>query len=124
MSQKALLMHSKHSPFELTTIPKPISAPRGELVVKIQASALNPADWKYQEYGWLDKYPGTVGFDIAGYQQYTLVPADIVGKIPAKLSYSQASTIAVGFNTAAVGLYAKAPIGLGLNPDLEPGIER
>ncbi|KAK7459553.1 hypothetical protein VKT23_009536 [Stygiomarasmius scandens] len=149
MSQKALLLQSKGGTFAVKTIPKPIPALKGELLVKVQASALNPVDWKIQTYGWFvsdEDYPvilgvdvagdvedvgeGVVGFkkgdrvlfnaifrnEYAGHQQFTRVPADIVAKIPANLSYSQASTIPLGYLTAALGLYADAPIGLGLNP--------
>ncbi|THU82644.1 NAD(P)-binding protein, partial [Dendrothele bispora CBS 962.96] len=55
-----------------------------------------------------------VGQGVTGFQKKPLSD-------PSETTYSQASTIAVGFNTAAFGLYAKSPIGLGLNPDLEPG---
>ncbi|KAF5354496.1 hypothetical protein D9758_012398 [Tetrapyrgos nigripes] len=66
---------------------------------------------------------GTFENEYAGYQEYTRVPADIVAKIPPNLSYSQAASLSVGFATAAIGLYASHPIGLGLNPSIQPGIE-
>ncbi|KAF5374341.1 hypothetical protein D9758_004697 [Tetrapyrgos nigripes] len=137
--QQALLILSKQGAFAVTTIPKPLPIPKGELLVKVHAAALDHIDWKIQAYGLLypeDKYPVIPGLDIAGeveevgegvihfqkgdrvffsgdfrneysgYQQYTRVPADIVAKIPEKLSYSQAASIPVGIATAAIGLHA------------------
>ncbi|THU82645.1 GroES-like protein [Dendrothele bispora CBS 962.96] len=121
----------------------------GEILVKVEASALNPVDWKVQDYGLFipdESYPAILGLDVAGevedvgegvsgfkkgdrvfyngafkneyagHQQYSRAPAEIVAKIPGNITYSQASTIPAGFLAAAYGLYAKAPLGLGLNP--------
>ncbi|KAJ7082419.1 chaperonin 10-like protein [Mycena belliarum] len=49
-----------------------------------------------------------------GFQEYTLVAAEIAAKIPANLSYSEAATIPVACHTAAYGLFAPLPIGAGL----------
>ncbi|THU82333.1 GroES-like protein [Dendrothele bispora CBS 962.96] len=152
MSQEALLLESKFGSFKVATFPRPTSALAGEILIKVQASALNPIDWKVRDYGWLisdDNYPAILGLDIAGdvedvgegvvgfrkgdrvfyngglkneyagFQQYSRAPAEIVAKIPKNLTYSQASSIPVGFISAACGLYAKAPIGLGLNPAVD-----
>jgi NADPH:quinone reductase-like Zn-dependent oxidoreductase len=172
--QKALLLQSKQGSFVVSTVPKPLPTPPGELFVKILATGLNPIDFKVQEFGVFvpdDKYPVILGVDIAGdveeigdgvtgfkkgdrvffngifsneytgYQQYTRVPAEIAYKvcaisftesseifaneaqIPAKLSYSEAATIALGFNTAAIGLYANDPIGLALNPTFSSDVK-
>ncbi|KAK7438618.1 hypothetical protein VKT23_017951 [Stygiomarasmius scandens] len=66
--QKALLLESKQGSFVVsTTFPKPTSAPAGELLVKIQAAALNPVDWKIQAIGiFVENYPAVLGTDIAG----------------------------------------------------------
>ncbi|KAF5372165.1 hypothetical protein D9758_005050 [Tetrapyrgos nigripes] len=156
--QKALLLQTKQGSFAVSTIPRPLSATPGELLVKVMASGLNPGDWKVKEYGWFladDHYPAILGADVAGeveevgngvmgfkkgdrvffngrsgkqseyagYQQYARAPADITVKIPARLSYAQAATMSAGLNTAAIGLYAKEPIGLALNPDFDPDIK-
>ncbi|KAK7448451.1 hypothetical protein VKT23_013713 [Stygiomarasmius scandens] len=157
MSQKALVLQAKFGSFTVTTVPKPTSALKGELLVKVQASALNPVDWKIQEYGWFvpdDEYPAIMGIDIAGdvedvgegvtgfekgdrvffsgsffskeyagHQQFSRISAEIAAKIPTDLSYSQAATIPLGFLTAAVGLYANEPLGLGLNPTLASDVK-
>ena len=64
--QQALFLESKFGQFAVrkTDIPKP--GP-GELLVKLEASALNPLDWKIQAYGlFVEKYPAVLGFDAAG----------------------------------------------------------
>ncbi|THU85536.1 GroES-like protein [Dendrothele bispora CBS 962.96] len=65
--QKVLFLESKQGSFVVSSGPKPTSPPPGELVVKVQAAALNPADWKIQTLGLFYKYyPVIVGSDIAG----------------------------------------------------------
>ena len=65
-TQKALVIEKKPGNFQLAdiAIPKP---GYGEILVKVQAAALNPSDWKVQKYGaFVDKYPVVLGSDIAG----------------------------------------------------------
>ncbi|THU86096.1 GroES-like protein [Dendrothele bispora CBS 962.96] len=64
-------------------------------------------------------YDGGFKNKYAGHQQYCRAPAKFVAKIPEKFSYSQASTIPTGFLTAAYGLCADAPLGVGLNPTFD-----
>ena len=65
-TQKALLLDAKFGKFDVDTIPVPKPGP-GEVLVKIQAVALNPADWKVQKHGILaNKFPAVLGLDIAG----------------------------------------------------------
>ncbi|KIK68691.1 hypothetical protein GYMLUDRAFT_215480 [Collybiopsis luxurians FD-317 M1] len=61
--------------------------------------------------------------DYGAYQEYVLAGADTVAKIPGNLTYSQAATIPLTLATAAVGLYANAPSGAGLNPTWDPEIK-
>ncbi|KAK7682473.1 hypothetical protein QCA50_014273 [Cerrena zonata] len=64
--QKALVVPEAHAPFQLATIdvPKPEA---GEVLVRIEATALNPVDWKIQAYNFfIQKYPAVLGTDIAG----------------------------------------------------------
>ncbi|KAF5362778.1 hypothetical protein D9757_011000 [Collybiopsis confluens] len=60
--------------------------------------------------------------DYTAFQQYTLVPAELVTRIPENTSYEQASTIPVAFMAATCGLLASPPLGAGLvDPNtLEP----
>ncbi|KIK59077.1 hypothetical protein GYMLUDRAFT_170207 [Collybiopsis luxurians FD-317 M1] len=62
-------------------------------------------------------FQGFFANEFAGFQQYTLVPADIVGKLPSNINYDQASTIPLAFTTAAFGLLG--PAGVNLDPTLE-----
>ncbi|KAG6856274.1 hypothetical protein H0H87_005959 [Tephrocybe sp. NHM501043] len=68
---KALLVESKFAPFSIgdRCLPEPQS---GQLLVRIEAVALNPIDWKAQEYGLYLKdsqYPAVLGSDAAGVVQ-------------------------------------------------------
>ena len=64
--QKALLLQSKLGQFAVDAVP--VSKPgSGEILVKVEAAALNPLDWKIQAYGLIvEKYPAVLGFDGAG----------------------------------------------------------
>ena len=65
-AQKALLIVSKGAPFTIGQheIPTPKA---GEILVRIQATALNPVDWKIQTYGWYaTEFPFIAGSDAAG----------------------------------------------------------
>ena len=64
--QKALIVHDIRAPFKLTTfdVPKPAA---GEVLVRIEATALNPIEWKIQAFGILiTDFPAVLGSDIAG----------------------------------------------------------
>ncbi|KAH9933259.1 chaperonin 10-like protein [Amylocystis lapponica] len=65
-TQKALFLESKQGALALKTINVPGPSP-GEILVKIEATALNPADWKVVVYGVIaDAFPAMLGVDIAG----------------------------------------------------------
>ena len=69
MSQKALFLSSSpDSEWKVGTreIPKPVA---GDVLVKVQAAALNPIDWKIRtdEYNFvIKKWPTVLGSDAAG----------------------------------------------------------
>ncbi|KAH9841700.1 chaperonin 10-like protein [Rhodofomes roseus] len=64
--QKALYLTSKHGQFEVGTAPIHKPGP-GQLVVKIEAAALNPIDWRVQAWGILvEKFPAILGEDLSG----------------------------------------------------------
>ena len=69
VSNKALVLSaptSKDGTYEVKTLPVPSIAP-GQLLVKVAAAALNPADWKFVHGNYLDgSYPVVQGFDGAG----------------------------------------------------------
>ncbi|EJD07037.1 GroES-like protein [Fomitiporia mediterranea MF3/22] len=135
--QKALLLETPKGEFRVrqTSIPKP--GP-GELLVKIHATALNPADWKRHEFNlFVPTFPAIFGTDAAGtvealgegvqgfqkgdrvydvfratFQQYGIVPAELAAKLPDNISFDEAASIPLGIATAAVGLYADRPDGV------------
>lgn len=67
MSQKALFLESApNGPWKVGTkdIQKPAA---GELLVKIQATALNPVDWKIRAYNFfITEWPAILGTDASG----------------------------------------------------------
>ncbi|KAK7049306.1 hypothetical protein VNI00_005907 [Paramarasmius palmivorus] len=65
-TQKALFLKEKKGPYVIDTRDIQKAQP-GEIVVKIKATALNPADWVIQAYGVIvEDYPAILGLDIAG----------------------------------------------------------
>ncbi|KAH7886903.1 chaperonin 10-like protein [Phlebopus sp. FC_14] len=66
-TQKALWLKKVFGEFTLGTNPVPHPG-TGEVLVKLEASALNPADWKVQKFGLqlVKKYPAVIGADGAG----------------------------------------------------------
>lgn len=65
-TQTALLLLAKQGKFAIGSRPIPKPSAR-EILIKIQAAALNPVDWKVQQYGFAVKdYPAVLGQDIAG----------------------------------------------------------
>ncbi|KAI9061168.1 GroES-like protein [Trametes sanguinea] len=133
--QRALLLQSKQGEFAVGTRNVPQPEP-GEILVKNEAVALNPLDWKIQALGIIvQDYPAVVGIDAAGvveavgdgvvtwkpgnrvlyqgdlendhgtYQQYTLIDAKLVAKIPNAMSFEDAASLPLAVATGAVGLY-------------------
>lgn len=66
--QQALVLPSKFGQWEVRTvdIPKP---GKDELLVKVEAAALNPFDWKVQAHGLIETYPAVLGFEATGWVQ-------------------------------------------------------
>ncbi|KAF9064742.1 chaperonin 10-like protein [Rhodocollybia butyracea] len=147
--QKALIVKEPKVPFTLVDVPIPKPGPGELLVKvlacalnpvdhAIQLMDILPGT----------TYPAVLGFDIAGdivevgegvegwvkgdrvffpangynyggFQQYTLASVDAIGKIPAHMSYAEASSIPLTFTTAAIPLMSVNPIGAGLNPTFD-----
>jgi len=64
--QNALLLKDWSGNFFLEQIKIPTPAP-GEILIKIQSAALNPAEWKIPKYKILvETFPVVLGSDIAG----------------------------------------------------------
>ena len=59
-------MNSKANPLKVDDAPMPKAGP-GEVLVKNAAVAINPVDWKIQDYDFfVKKYPFILGTDVAG----------------------------------------------------------
>lgn len=64
--QKALFLETPKGQFAVRGTNKPVPGP-GDILVKLDAAALNPVDWKIQVHDWLMKeYPAILGTDAAG----------------------------------------------------------
>ncbi|CAE7159747.1 unnamed protein product [Rhizoctonia solani] len=68
MSQhKASILSEKFGKLEVGSRPTPV--PQGnQALVKVTSAAINPVDWKIQDYGWdfVENYPAVLGTDGAG----------------------------------------------------------
>ena len=64
--QKSLLLLEPKGSFEIRETDIPTPGP-GELLVEVHATALNPVDWKIQQFGIaIEAYPAVLGTDSAG----------------------------------------------------------
>ncbi|KAJ7483895.1 GroES-like protein [Mycena galericulata] len=140
--QPALIIPTPKAAFVLGSRPIPSPGP-GEVLVKILSVGLNPANWLQRELDiFVSAYPAVIGGDVAGvieavgegvqgfakgdevfahapdggFQQYTTLPAAILIHKPKNVTFDELATLPTTFPTACVGLFAPAPIGLGLNP--------
>ncbi|TFK17633.1 GroES-like protein [Coprinopsis marcescibilis] len=65
-TQKAITLENKEGDLAVRTIPV-LHPGKGEVLVKVQAAALNPVDWKMRRFGlFVAEYPSFIGSDIAG----------------------------------------------------------
>ncbi|CBX97382.1 hypothetical protein IAQ61_007198 [Plenodomus lingam] len=65
-NQAAWITEPKGKPLQVKEAPMP-KAGKGEVVIKNHAAAVNPVDWKVQDYAiLLQKYPNVCGTDVAG----------------------------------------------------------
>ena len=64
--QKALYISQKQGPLVVGDIDVPTPAP-GEVLIKVEATGLNPADWKVWMYGVIkETFPAILGLEGAG----------------------------------------------------------
>jgi NADPH:quinone reductase-like Zn-dependent oxidoreductase len=67
--QKRLVLHHPQGPLVIEESPIPVPGP-GELLIKTESAALNPADWKVRDNGIEGvTYPIVMGWDGAGVVQ-------------------------------------------------------
>ena len=65
-SNQAAWLDGKESPLRVGEAEMPKAAP-DRVVIRNKAIAINPVDWKIQDYGvFLQKWPNILGTDIAG----------------------------------------------------------
>ncbi|KAF2277069.1 zinc-binding oxidoreductase CipB [Westerdykella ornata] len=63
---RAAFIYEPNTPFKIEEAPIPQPGP-GEVVVKNHAVAVNPVEWKVQNWGiFLKQYPNVLGADVAG----------------------------------------------------------
>ncbi len=130
---KAIQVHShggaEQLKFEEVAQPEP---QEGQVLVRVHAAGVNPADWKVREgmFGQMT-FPYVPGADLAGvvekvgpivttfqpgqevfgrsvggsYTEYALAPASALALKPEKLSFDEAATIPVGATTAWQALF-------------------
>lgn len=66
MSNRAAYLDGKGQPFRVADAPMPKPKP-DHVVVKNHAIAINPVDWKVQDYGvFIQQWPTILGCDVAG----------------------------------------------------------
>ncbi|KAF7297036.1 GroES-like protein [Mycena indigotica] len=141
-TQKALVIPSAKAPIELRDIIVPTPG-KGEVLIKIMAVGLNPMDpMRHMMDFLIPEYPAVLGSDIAGvieelgqdvtafhvgdevfvqtlgdgYQEYVVLPTSILIRKPQNVTFDEVATMPITFTTSCVGLFAPAPLGLGLNP--------
>ncbi|KAF8968722.1 chaperonin 10-like protein [Flammula alnicola] len=152
-TQKALLLEKKFGNFVLGEIAVPKAGPGEILIKVIATSLnhIDWKIQKYGVF--VENFPAVLGGDLAGdveelgegvtdfmkgdrvfvrgqlnnetdsFQQYALALASTVAKIPANISYDQASTFPVALSAAYVGLYNQNPHGLGFAPPTSPATQ-
>ncbi|MCA9908950.1 MAG: alcohol dehydrogenase catalytic domain-containing protein, partial [Anaerolineae bacterium] len=141
---KALVIDHPGSPrdWRMSEIPDPRPMP-GEVLVRVHAVGLNPADYKIAEWGnpaW--KYPHIMGLDVAGiiaevgenvsgwqvgdaiyyhgdftrrggFAEYTTIPAHVIAPLPKTLSFAEAASVPCSGFAAYQGLFRKLTLKPG-----------
>ncbi|KAI0741851.1 GroES-like protein [Daedaleopsis nitida] len=154
-TQKALVVPEPGQPWKVVADwPVPTPGPQ-EVLVRIMAAGLNPADWKIQTYApsYISDYPFIGGLDGAGivedvgdavsnvakgdkilfpgdfnklhatFQQYNVVPADNVAKIPDNVTFDEAASVSLALATVLAGIWSQHPqaTSIKLTPPWEDG---
>jgi NADPH:quinone reductase-like Zn-dependent oxidoreductase len=135
---KAVVIHETGDPavlrYEETDRPEPGD---GEVLVRVRAASVNPADWKDRR-GFMDRpLPRVLGIDMSGtvessradgfaegdrvfgmsatgaYAEYSTAPAAAIAKKPEAVSHEQAATIPVAGVTAWQALFDRGGLHSG-----------
>ncbi|KAG6330974.1 hypothetical protein ID866_8114 [Astraeus odoratus] len=148
--QKALFLEAKQGEFVVSQRPIPAPGPGQLLVKIYATGVNPVDWKIQQSGAFVGKFPAVLGEDIAGevvdvgqgvsnfakgervlahanwsndeggFQQYALTTAAFTARIPVNLTYDQAATVPLAFDTALVGLYSEV-LGAGLVPPWTPG---
>lgn len=136
---KAVRIHETGSPEVLRVEEVPDPEPDdGEVLVRVRAAGVNPADWKQRSGGYGgDALPKTLGYEMSGtvqrsradgfadgdevfgyaasggYAELVTTPATVIAKKPDGVSHEQASTIQVAGQTAWQCLFQVAGLERG-----------
>jgi NADPH:quinone reductase-like Zn-dependent oxidoreductase len=134
----AVVMHETGGPevlrWEEIDRPEP---DQGEVLIRVHAASVNPADWKARR-GFRERpLPAVLGFDVSGtvelsrakgfaqgdevfgraasgsYAEFATAPAEAIAKKPEGLSHEQAATIPVAGLTAWQSLFDRGGLGRG-----------
>jgi NADPH:quinone reductase-like Zn-dependent oxidoreductase len=135
---KAVVIHETGGPEVLRyeEVDRP-EAGEGEVLIRVHAASINPADWKDRR-GLMDKpLPRVLGIDVSGtveasradgiaegdrvfgmstsgaYAEYSTASASSIAKIPDGVSYEQAAAIPVAGVTAWQALFDKGGLQSG-----------
>jgi NADPH2:quinone reductase len=126
VSMQAAVLETFGGAFRVTTVARPEPL-RGQVLVRIAASAVNPLDLKIQAgeaSHARHPLPAILGIDMAGMTggvggvqgslaEYAAVDADLLAMKPATLSMREAASLPLAFITAWEGLVDRA----GIKPD-------
>jgi len=149
---KALVIDHPGSPrdWRMSDLPEPRPL-SGEVLVRVHAVGLNPADYKIAEWGnpaW--QYPHVMGLDVAGtiaevgenvsgwqvgdaiyyhgdftrrggFAEYATIPAHVIAPMPATLSFAEAASVPCSGFAAYQGLFHKLALKPGSTVLIEGG---
>lgn len=123
----------KTGPLTLRTVATPVAG-AGQILVRVAAVALNPVDWKMQDYSFFNMpLPASLGYDVAGtvvalgagvsgkavgdrvafgaalngsgaLAEYVVVDVSRTVRIPCRVSFIQAASFPIAFLSAYDGL--------------------
>jgi NADPH:quinone reductase-like Zn-dependent oxidoreductase len=137
-SMQAVVIHETGDPGVLRYEQAERPAPgEGEVLIRVSAASVNPADWKVRRGFMKTQLPAVLGFDVSGtiersraegfaegdevfgraasgaYAEYATAAAGLIAKKPAGVSHEQAAAIPVAGLTAWQGLFDRGGLERG-----------
>jgi NADPH:quinone reductase-like Zn-dependent oxidoreductase len=135
---RAVVVHESGGPDVLRL--EEVERPRpgaGEVLIRVRAASVNPADWKHRRGIAPKQLPAVLGIDVSGtvevsraegfaegdevfgvaasggYAEFATSPAGVIAKKPANVSHEQAAAIPVAGITAWQALFDRAGLERG-----------